>query len=415
MRWVLIASLTSLGLLPASAQRLHTQDVVLNEPMTIAIPPLGGPSFVVVHGRVQKDDPKAIAADARLVLDGQDLGPLSDYAITPGVYRAHLPLDVTGQGAAVARVLKVVPDPLGLVLRSVEVVPAGVLDVEVLDEETRTPVPAFIELISADGSDLPHFGEPPTSLRHHAVWPVPEGKGRVLFPPGPSLRFLAWSHPFRCPAREAVRLGTMEPARARFLLGPDVRPVGSHLLGLPFPSDWPADLRASADRILGVARRPPLKPRQAANAQSVLGVPEFLEARLLDGDLPPPRFLHGSGKGLLPLGPRSLATLELPDGRLLHSNGPILSVRGIYRDRVLDRVVGELGCRFSLDVEPERLRILTEQGEILSLQVEKPQDMPLDLRVPPSTRVLIVFEGRRFRVDPIAGPRPYAAMVLVVP
>jgi len=74
-----------------------------------------------------------------------------------------------------------------------------------------------------------------------------------------------------------------------------------------------------------------------------------------------------------------------------------------------------LKLTFAADVEPRRLQVHAPERLLVDLLVSEPGEFPLNLDLEPGTRLVASFEGRRFPGDPIAGSRPFAALVVVVP
>ena len=379
----------------------------------IELPALRAPSLLVVEGsRPAAADTGLPRPDAELTLDGKPVGRLSDFAIGRDHFRIHIPIDVTPQDRGRRPVFEAAPRPRGLLLGPVTLARAGVLEVDLVDP-LGVLLPGIVEIVSAGGGAPPLFGRAPHSPHAGPAWLLGSGSGRVLVPAGARLKLLAWTHPFHAPTRREVRAGRGGRTAVRLVLGPDLRPHGAAILELPHAEGLDAKGRELTDNVLGVTARD--KHPEIVAAEMVLTVPELFWTRLLREDRLPPVVTDRTRPCGLPAGPRTPRTLKLESGRLLHSNGPMLIPGPIVRNRDTRRVDGVLDVRFHSDVVPDRLVLRTADKTLLELPMDRSQRVPLDLKIAPGTRVLATFSGKRFAGDPLAGPKPMAAIILVMP
>ena len=383
------------------------------EAVRVELPVLRGPSLLVVEAsRPASVDEGVARPDAELALDGKTIGRLSDFTIGRDRFRIHIPIDVSARTRGRGLVFEAAPRPPGLLLGPISLIPAGVLEVEVVDPQGAR-VPAVVEIVSAEGGAPPLFGSVPHGPYAGSAWLLGAGSRRVLAPANARLKLMAWTHPFRAPVRREVRTGRGGRTAVRLVLGPDMRPDGATILELPHVEGLDEAARGLIDQVLGVGGRD--QHSEMVAAEMALTVPELFWTRLLRGDRLPPMVTDRTRRGGLPRGPRTPRTLKLTGGRRLHSNGPLLIPGLLVRDRDTGRVEGVLDVLFHGDVVPDRILLRTANKTLLELPVDRPQRVPLALNLAPGTRVLATFSGKRFSGDSIAGPKPMAGIILVMP
>ena len=410
-RYILLLLVGLLGAL-VPAQVVRDESGILADRIVLQLPLLRQPSFIVVEGS-RTVTPGQLPPDARLFIDDQEIAPLSTYEIAPDRFRAWLPIDVPDTSRR--PVLRIQPAGTGdrFTLGRIEVHRAGVLDVSVLDPKTRKPIPGAVEIVAADGHDLPMFGAAPWSLHRGSAWLLPTGRGRMLVPVATNLRLLAWTHPFRAPARRKIRATSGRGIGVPFVLGPDLRPKGSKLVEAVRPVSFPKKTGAVIDRVFGIDRRS--QGRFVVAAERALELTEAFRVRLLDEEAIPTILSDMTGPGGTARGPRIPRTVELSSGHTLHSNGVVILPQLVFRNRRTGNVEGTLRITLPKDVARGRLRLTTSAATLLDLPLKKTGDVPLNLSVPSRTRVVCMFEGTAFTGDPLAGPAPFAVLTLVVP
>lgn len=406
-----LISLTLLGATTAvrsEAQVLRKEWGKANEVVRIELPAVNRPSLLVIDAR--NDGPGSRRGDGSITLDGVLHGPISRYSIGKSVFRAHVAIHVTPATRGRRPILEVTATR-GMQIGPVRLMPAGVLDLEVVGAQGE-PVSALVDIVSASGHPAPLFAVAKPESYAGPGWLVDHRK-RVLVPAGVKLKLLAWTHPFRAPARHAVTARVGGATGVRFVLGPDLRPKGSVVMGLAVGN--PLELK-NEDRAFGVGERVVDRAR-CVDSDSVRDLPDLFVKRMLRKDALPPVVVNWGvhARHPFPAGPRAVRTLKLAGGRLLHSNGPVIEPAIVFRDRTTGRVGGNLRLTLPADVVPEKLVARSEKKKVFEIPIDRSGPVPLDLDLPRLTRLAVVFHGKSFKGDPLAGPKPFAATILVVP
>ena len=335
-----------LGSVPLRGQTVRPSAVPLDADVEIALPALEGPSLVVIDARrTPAATPGGKATgDATLWIDGDCRGKVSLFQIGRDVFRAHLPIDVVKAGRGRRPVLKVKRDAPGLRVGPIKVVRAGVLEVNASDG--RLPgLPAILDIVSASGEAPPLFGFLPHSP-HAGSATLVRGRQRVVVPAGVQLKLMTWTHPFSAPARQTVTVRRGGRIGLQPQLGKDLRPPNADLWTAPLAAAHDGASNELRDVVLGVSSRS--APPATVAAEMVGVLPELFLLRLLEKGALPPVVTDQSGPSGLPAGPRTVRTLRLEGGRLLHSNGPVLTERGVFRDKAtghVGRVLASLGIQ----------------------------------------------------------------------
>jgi hypothetical protein len=355
--------------------------------------------------------------DARIELDGAEVGRLSRFEESPSRFSVSLPLRGArgSESRPAVHALRVVVDRGrggAVVLERVETIDAARVDCLLRDQATKELLKGVFTVTATDGDTPPKTGPIGGSPREGSSWISDDGGGELWVPLGATATFVGRASPFRAAAKFHRRADLAEGALTTFLLPPDVRPPGTTILEPLSPETRLDAARRRKDEALDVAARVGERYR-VVDAEEVLDDADgFLRSLEAAPFSPVVATNEGSGR-LVPDRVKPLVTARLSDGEIVHSNGPLPLVVDLRRVGVGPNVRGAIELRLPEDATTEAIYVKSGRVE-KRLPTSGAGTFAFEIEAAPGAPIVVSVRGPRFTTAP-PFERPFAVRVLRAP
>jgi hypothetical protein len=357
---------------------LIERPVELRDALEVAFAAEPDPRLLVVEGRL------AAGADARLEVDGEAWGSASGFPAAGGGFAAALP--IAGRTGTARIAFAVRPAGPGVTLGEVRLVPAARVRFVIRDQGSKAPIPGIAEVALVDGAPPLPQGAIGGHPREGASWIAADGHGDLYVPHRSVATFRARSTPFRSVDVQRHAVNLRDGLLVTFLLSADQLPAGARILEAKARANVEPKVARLVDKARGIAERP--EGFRVVQARDLLASgSQVVEQSLAAPDV---RFLATNEAGARLVPPPGIVTVALEGGDLLHSNGPVILVEGLRREKAAVRAYVKV--RLPAGVTADRLLVVAG-GERKEHPLAGPSTVPLDVVVPPGTPIALVAMG----------------------